>query len=110
LGFGLQFYITTRAELDYLDEKHTVCNSFPDSSNLCKDSNFMSNLSKFVLYVSRTLPHYLYKNISRWRIPVVNVVYVLFQVFGEVGEGLETLMRINEAFVDDNFRPYKNIR
>ena len=26
-GFGLQFYITTRAELDYLDEKHTVCNS-----------------------------------------------------------------------------------
>lgn len=49
-----QFYITTRAELDYLDEKHTV--------------------------------------------------------FGEVGEGLDTLMRINEAFVDDNFRPFKNIR
>jgi hypothetical protein len=47
---------------------------------------------KFVLYVSRTLPHYLYKKIFRWRILVVNVVYVLFKVFGEVGEGLETIM------------------
>ena len=46
-----------------------------------------------------------------WRgVLVVNVVYVLLQVFGEVGEGLDTLTRINEAFVDDNFRPYKNIR
>ncbi|KAG0606259.1 hypothetical protein M758_9G126200 [Ceratodon purpureus] len=49
-----QFYITTRAELDYLDEKHTV--------------------------------------------------------FGEIAEGLDTLTRINETFVDENFRPYKNIR
>ncbi|XP_011626683.1 peptidyl-prolyl cis-trans isomerase CYP59 [Amborella trichopoda] len=31
-------------------------------------------------------------------------------VFGEVAEGLETLMRINEAFVDEKGRPYKNIR
>ncbi|KAL2650997.1 hypothetical protein R1flu_019125 [Riccia fluitans] len=31
-------------------------------------------------------------------------------VFGEVAEGLETLMRINEAYVDENGRPYKNIR
>ncbi|XP_043700589.1 peptidyl-prolyl cis-trans isomerase CYP59 isoform X2 [Telopea speciosissima] len=31
-------------------------------------------------------------------------------VFGEVAEGLETLTRINEAFVDDKGRPYKNIR
>jgi hypothetical protein len=50
----LQFYFTTRAELDYLDGKHTV--------------------------------------------------------FGEVAEGLDTLMRINEAFVDENHKPYKNIR
>jgi hypothetical protein len=65
---------------------------------------------KFVLYVSRTLPHYLYKNIFRWRILVVNVVYAMFQVFGEVGEGLKTLMQIIETFVDDNFKPHKNIR
>ncbi|XP_051128492.1 peptidyl-prolyl cis-trans isomerase CYP59 isoform X2 [Andrographis paniculata] len=31
-------------------------------------------------------------------------------VFGEVAEGLETLMRINEAYVDGKSRPYKNIR
>lgn len=31
-------------------------------------------------------------------------------VFGEVAEGLETLMRINEAYVDERGRPFKNIR
>ncbi|KAL6998975.1 cytochrome P450 monooxygenase 59 [Sarracenia purpurea var. burkii] len=31
-------------------------------------------------------------------------------VFGEVAEGLETLQRINEAYVDVKGRPYKNIR
>ncbi|KAK7342879.1 hypothetical protein VNO80_25837 [Phaseolus coccineus] len=31
-------------------------------------------------------------------------------VFGEVAEGFETLTRINEAYVDDKGRPYKNIR
>ncbi|KAK3424695.1 hypothetical protein EUGRSUZ_F01469 [Eucalyptus grandis] len=31
-------------------------------------------------------------------------------VFGEVAEGLETLTRINEAYVDEKGRPYKNIR
>ncbi|KAK2971980.1 hypothetical protein RJ640_005000 [Escallonia rubra] len=31
-------------------------------------------------------------------------------VFGEVAEGLETLDRINEAYVDEKSRPYKNIR
>ncbi|KAI4323235.1 hypothetical protein L6164_022857 [Bauhinia variegata] len=31
-------------------------------------------------------------------------------VFGEVAEGFETLTRINEAYVDENGRPYKNIR
>eukprot|EP00246_Nothoceros_aenigmaticus_P016594 TRINITY_DN768_c0_g1_i1.p1 TRINITY_DN768_c0_g1~~TRINITY_DN768_c0_g1_i1.p1 ORF type:complete len:644 (+),score=153.08 TRINITY_DN768_c0_g1_i1:37-1932(+) len=31
-------------------------------------------------------------------------------IFGEVAEGLETLMRINEAYVDEKGRPYKNIR
>ncbi|KAJ8762652.1 hypothetical protein K2173_010673 [Erythroxylum novogranatense] len=31
-------------------------------------------------------------------------------VFGEVAEGHETLTRINEAYVDDKNRPYKNIR
>ncbi|GLJ53270.1 hypothetical protein SUGI_1135250 [Cryptomeria japonica] len=31
-------------------------------------------------------------------------------VFGEIAEGLDTLMRINEAFVDEKGRPYKNIR
>ncbi|MCO5575186.1 hypothetical protein L7F22_028983 [Adiantum nelumboides] len=49
-----QFYITTRADLDYLNGKHTV--------------------------------------------------------FGYVVEGHEVLMKINEAFVDDKFCPYKNIR
>lgn len=32
------------------------------------------------------------------------------QVFGEVAEGLETLTRINEAYLDEKGRPYKNIR
>jgi len=41
---------------------------------------------------------------------LVNVVPDPLQVFGEVGEGLETLTRINEAFVDENNKPYKNIR
>ncbi|KAK4741485.1 hypothetical protein SAY87_025073 [Trapa incisa] len=31
-------------------------------------------------------------------------------VFGELAEGLETLTRINEAYVDEKGRPYKNIR
>ncbi|KAI3456711.1 hypothetical protein Pfo_013374 [Paulownia fortunei] len=31
-------------------------------------------------------------------------------VFGEVAEGLDTLTRINEAYVDEKSRPYKNIR
>ncbi|KAI3900040.1 hypothetical protein MKW98_000940 [Papaver atlanticum] len=31
-------------------------------------------------------------------------------VFGEVAEGLETLTRINEAYLDEKGRPYKNIR
>ncbi|KAJ1404694.1 Zinc finger, CCHC-type [Sesbania bispinosa] len=31
-------------------------------------------------------------------------------VFGEVAEGFETLTRINEAYVDEKGRPYKNIR
>ncbi|KAG5106160.1 hypothetical protein JHK82_043130 [Glycine max] len=31
-------------------------------------------------------------------------------VFGELAEGFETLTRINEAYVDEKGRPYKNIR
>ncbi|XWS52249.1 hypothetical protein CRYUN_Cryun11dG0051800 [Craigia yunnanensis] len=31
-------------------------------------------------------------------------------VFGEVAEGFETLTRINETYVDEKNRPYKNIR
>ncbi|XP_057973551.1 peptidyl-prolyl cis-trans isomerase CYP59 [Malania oleifera] len=31
-------------------------------------------------------------------------------VFGDLAEGLETLTRINEAYVDEKGRPYKNIR
>ncbi|KAL5977213.1 hypothetical protein ACLOJK_021555 [Asimina triloba] len=31
-------------------------------------------------------------------------------VFGEVAEGIDTLTRINEAYVDEKGRPYKNIR
>lgn len=31
-------------------------------------------------------------------------------VFGEIAEGFETLTRINEAYVDEKNRPYKNIR
>ncbi|XP_062014522.1 peptidyl-prolyl cis-trans isomerase CYP59-like [Rosa rugosa] len=33
-----------------------------------------------------------------------------YTVFGEIAEGLETLTRINEAYVDESNRPYKNIR
>lgn len=31
-------------------------------------------------------------------------------MFGEIAEGLDTLTRINEAYVDAKNRPYKNIR
>ena len=31
-------------------------------------------------------------------------------IFGEIGEGLQTLMKINEAYVDKNYRPYVDIR
>ncbi|KAJ4705822.1 Peptidyl-prolyl cis-trans isomerase [Melia azedarach] len=31
-------------------------------------------------------------------------------IFGEVAEGFDTLSRINEAYVDEKNRPYKNIR
>ncbi|GFQ04907.1 peptidyl-prolyl cis-trans isomerase cyp59 [Phtheirospermum japonicum] len=31
-------------------------------------------------------------------------------VFGEIAEGLDTLTRINETYVDEKSRPYKNIR
>ncbi|KAK4484903.1 hypothetical protein RD792_007504 [Penstemon davidsonii] len=31
-------------------------------------------------------------------------------VFGEVAEGLDTLTRMNEAYIDEKNRPYKNIR
>ncbi|KAI7998223.1 Peptidyl-prolyl cis-trans isomerase CYP59 [Camellia lanceoleosa] len=34
----------------------------------------------------------------------------IVKVFGEIAEGHETLQRINEAYVDDKSRPYKNIR
>ncbi|KAF3772047.1 Peptidyl-prolyl cis-trans isomerase [Nymphaea thermarum] len=34
----------------------------------------------------------------------------LDEVFGEVAEGFDTLTRINEAFVDESSRPFKNIR
>lgn len=38
-------------------------------------------------------------------------IYSYFlQVFGEIAEGLDTLTRINEAYVDAKNRPYKNIR
>ncbi|KAF3775614.1 Peptidyl-prolyl cis-trans isomerase [Nymphaea thermarum] len=30
--------------------------------------------------------------------------------FGEVAEGFDTLTRINEAFVEESTRPFKNIR
>lgn len=31
-------------------------------------------------------------------------------VFGEVGEGLDVLDKINEAYCDEKHRPYKDIR
>ena len=98
-GFGLQFYITTRAELDYLDEKHTVCNSILVLSNLGK-------ILRLKDFASLSCPI----NIHGVGVLVAYLVYVLFQVFGEIAEGLDTLTRINETFVDENFRPYKNIR
>lgn len=38
------------------------------------------------------------------------LIIFYWQVFGEVAEGLETLTRINEAYVDQDSRPFKNIR
>lgn len=87
----MQFYITTRAELDYLDEKHTVCKSFL--------LFLICSACIFVFFL-------ILDDMEQFLI----LRHDLLQVFGEVGEGLEALMRINEAFVDDNFRPYKNIR
>jgi hypothetical protein len=49
-----QFYITTKDNLDYLDEKHTI--------------------------------------------------------FGQVSEGLDILMKLNDAFVNEQFQPLRNIR
>lgn len=43
-------------------------------------------------------------------IPCITKVMSVLQVFGEIAEGLETLTRINEAYVDESNRPYKNIR
>ena len=43
-----------------------------------------------------------------------NAIYskksLALQVFGEVAEGLDTLTRINEAYMDEKGRPFKNIR
>jgi peptidyl-prolyl cis-trans isomerase-like 4 len=36
--------------------------------------------------------------------------YFKIQIFGVVAEGEDVLMRINEAYVDEKFRPFKNIR
>lgn len=79
--FSLQFYFTLRDDLDYLDGKHTV-STFTVAPNLPIFISFVSYL------------HYL----------------PFFQVFGEIAEGLDTLTRINEAYVDAKNRPYKNIR
>lgn len=51
---GSQFYITTREELTWLDETHTI--------------------------------------------------------FGQIAEGMEVVMKINEAFCDEDGRPFQNIR
>jgi hypothetical protein len=53
---------------------------------------------KICAFCSRIPPDLIMKNVGG------------LQVFGEVAEGLDTLMRINEAFVDENHKPYKNIR
>ncbi|CAJ1978395.1 unnamed protein product [Sphenostylis stenocarpa] len=76
-----QFYITLRDDLDYLDGKHTTL-PFDDGQ---EESN------------SKTTPK-------------DNSSPPIMKVFGEVAEGFETLTRINEAYVDDKGRPYKNIR
>ena len=41
---------------------------------------------------------------------MVSKICPSLQVFGEVAEGFETLTRINEAYVDEKSKPYKNIR
>lgn len=43
-------------------------------------------------------------------ISLVSKMCPSLQVFGEVAEGFETLTRINEAYVDEKSKPYKNIR
>lgn len=45
-----------------------------------------------------------------WCIIYLNSVFGSLQVFGEIAEGLDTLTRINEAYVDEKGRPFKNIR
>ncbi|KAM7495715.1 hypothetical protein LguiB_030324 [Lonicera macranthoides] len=52
-------------------------------------------------------------NASQFYITLRDDIYYLdgkHTVFGEVAEGLEMLNRINEAYVDEKGRPYKNIR
>lgn len=92
----LQFYFTTRAELDYLDGKHTVSGF----AWFCQQSwNFPTTMTKKIVHFVQRIPlDLIMKNGGA------------LQVFGEIAEGLDTLMRINEAFVDENHKPYKNIR
>lgn len=45
-----------------------------------------------------------------WLLPLLLLSLLWLKVFGEVAEGLETLARINETYVDEKNRPYKNIR
>ena len=55
---------------------------------------------------------FLFPNVRRVYCCIIylNSVFGSLQVFGEIAEGLDTLTRINEAYVDEKGRPFKNIR
>jgi cyclophilin family peptidyl-prolyl cis-trans isomerase len=74
-------------DVDYLDGKHTV------------NSNIVA-LSHFFLLMSYE-PNYV----------IWNNLFVSCEslVFGIVAEGFDTLTKINEAYVDNNGRPFKDI-
>ncbi|KAK3042598.1 hypothetical protein RJ639_000850 [Escallonia herrerae] len=90
-----QFYFTLRDDLDYLDGKHTKSKEKETESE--KDGGYA--------YQSATVG-----GGAAAAMGSVLAVDALPAVFGEVAEGLETLDRINEAYVDEKSRPYKNIR
>uniref|UniRef100_A0A2N9F1Z1 Peptidyl-prolyl cis-trans isomerase n=1 Tax=Fagus sylvatica TaxID=28930 RepID=A0A2N9F1Z1_FAGSY len=108
-----QFYFTLRDDLDYLDEKHTVVVSalFSFGHHGCNvDEKVLVCLiseceaASVILWESLLCCSLLGLPMGGSKGPCLG------EVFGEVAEGLDTLTRINEAYMDEKGRPFKNIR